>query len=626
MIELIHITIKPKEIFMNVKSSQYNNKGKNSKRNSLSQKHSEINFYLLPIVFISSFLPLIMRFHEYNTKLSDFTWFKNETAMDAFLYFKQIFFLIACSIMILIVGYKIYKEKHLFHLPVSFLPLMVYGILTLLSTLFSDYSSFGFTGIYEQFESVFVLLGYCLIVYYSFLFVKSEEDIRFIVKYLIIGILLLSALGLTQIIGHDLIGSNLGEHLVLPSKYWGKLGLDFKFGLHRVYLTLYNPNYVGVYVALILPFLIGLLFTEKNRRQIILYLTAIGGMVICLIGSQSKTSLISFFIAFIFILLFFRKYIFHKSKVMFIIIGTASVSIALFIIISLPKITDLLYQFTQVEKTAPALTDIKTEDKLTIIYKGNDLNVNFSTAEDTMSVQLSDNYGANLLYNTNDSGSLTIDDPRFSGITFSLASLENILCLQFNIEGKNWIFTNQLGDNTFYYLNISGKFDKINSANSSLFTGYEKFASGRGYIWSRTIPLLKDTILLGTGADTFLFAFPHQDYVNLFNYGFDNQLITRPHNTYLQIGVQTGVLSMIAYILFYFLYFISSVKLYWKGIYPDYFYRVGVSIFIGTISYMIAGLSNDSTITVAPVFWVLIGIGTVINSKLILQKNISTMK
>ncbi len=36
---------------------------------------------------------------------------------------------------------------------------------------------------------------------------------------------------------------------------------------------------------------------------------------------------------------------------------------------------------------------------------------------------------------------------------------------------------------------------------------------------------------------------------------------------------------------------------------------------------MIAGISNDSTITVAPVFWVLIGIGTAINYRLLKNRN-----
>lgn len=602
---------------MKEKPSKYNQKVSQSPKHSAIKNSSENKIYLLPLVFITAFLPLIMRFHEYDPKLSDYAWFMNSKSFfEAFLYFKQIFLLLTCSIMVLLVCYKLYKDKQFLKFSSILIPLFVYGGLALLSTIFSKHLSFGLTGIHEQFESVFVLLSYCFIVYYTFLFIRTEKDIQFIFKYLIIGILILSILGITQILGKDFIGTKIGEHLVLPNKYWGNLGLDFKFGLHRVYLTLYNPNYVGVYVSLILPVLLGLLFNEKSKKQIILYISAILGLIICFIGSQSKTSLISLFISIIFLVIFFRKYIFRKSKIVFTIIGAAVISIFLLIIISLPTITNLINQFTHIEKTTPALTDIKTEDELIISYKGNDLNVNFTNSDNSMSIALKDNNGTILPYNTDESGLLAVVDPRFSEINFSLVSFNNIFCIQFTIDGKNWVFTNQLGDNTFYFLNANGKFDKINSTDSNFFSGYEKFASGRGYIWSRTIPLLKDNIILGSGADSFMFTFPQQDYVNLYNYGFDNQLVTRPHNLYLQMGIQTGLLSLVAFLSFYIIYFIFSIKLYWKGDFKDYYYKAGVSIFIGTVSYMIAGITNDSTLTVAPVFWVLIGIGTSINCKL----------
>jgi len=63
------------------------------------------------------------------------------------------------------------------------------------------------------------------------------------------------------------------------------------------------------------------------------------------------------------------------------------------------------------------------------------------------------------------------------------------------------------------------------------------------------------------------------------------------------------------------MYFISSFKLYIKGHFDNFFKQVGVSIFIGTIAYMIIGISNDSTLTVAPIAWALFGIGMACNCK-----------
>jgi hypothetical protein len=61
------------------------------------------------------------------------------------------------------------------------------------------------------------------------------------------------------------------------------------------------------------------------------------------------------------------------------------------------------------------------------------------------------------------------------------------------------------------------------------------------------------------------------------------------------------------------MYFISSVKLYFKGRYKSYYAQVGVAILVASVSYIVLGFANDSSITVAPVFWVLIGLGITVN-------------
>lgn len=42
----------------------------------------------------------------------------------------------------------------------------------------------------------------------------------------------------------------------------------------------------------------------------------------------------------------------------------------------------------------------------------------------------------------------------------------------------------------------------------------------------------------------------------------------------------------------------------------------GCGIFYGTLGYMLIGFFNDSTITVAPLFWCLLGMGMAVNKKI----------
>jgi len=65
---------------------------------------------------------------------------------------------------------------------------------------------------------------------------------------------------------------------------------------------------------------------------------------------------------------------------------------------------------------------------------------------------------------------------------------------------------------------------------------------------------------------------------------------------------------------------VESLRLYGGHKFNNPLEAYGLSIFIGTISYMVMGLSNDSSITTAPLFWCLIGIGIWINSRVKKEK------
>lgn len=597
-----------------MKNNSIANKRSGKKRNTTTAYQR--NAYMIPLIIIGCLIPIIIRLHLYNPHLNQYIWFWDITKnSDFFLYYKQLFLILTSGIMIISLAYFIIVKKISFKIVPILIPLIIYAILAFISTLFSKYSSFGFTGINDQFESVFALLSYCTIVFYTYYFVKKEDDLKFFLKYLTISIMILAVLGLAQSFGHDFFATDIGKKTYIPSIYWDALdNFVFSFSKTTVYMTMYNPNYAGVYIAIIIPILISFIIVFRKLKEVIFYVLSLIALLICLYATGSGAGEISVVLSIFLILIFFRKYIFIHKKIYLPILGIIAI---LTIGVSIYKFDTIKQKFTNffsLEPTDYNLTDIKTEDNLTITYKGNDLIISSYLESDQIFVELSDQSNAVIPHEMDpNSGKITISDERFSSIYMTPVKYQETICLDINIDGKDWFFSNQLGDNTFYYLNPKNRFDKIIKADSAIFTGYENIASGRGYIWSRTIPLLKKTLLLGTGADSFTLAYPQQDYVYLYNTGFEGQLLTKPHSMYLQTGVQTGILSLLALLAFYVMYFIGSIKLYWKGTFNSYFEKVGVAIFIGTISYMITGLTNDSTITVAPVFWVLISLGIAIN-------------
>ena len=141
---------------------------------------------LLPVLFVVAVLPLIVRYHEYPTKLENYTWFAaQEKADDYFLYWKQQWFIIMLILMVCIVAVRsiLMKKQLSFHK--IFIPIFVYAALAFLSTIFSKYRSYGFIGIFLQFESFWLLIEYNEILICFYYIVKKEKVLSIILTALL---------------------------------------------------------------------------------------------------------------------------------------------------------------------------------------------------------------------------------------------------------------------------------------------------------------------------------------------------------------------------------------------------------------------------------------------------------
>ena len=590
------------------------NKGQNK-----TITYKDINIvYILPIIMVISVIPLIVKMHVYNSGLVSFDWFSNQDLyVDFFLYYKQLLVILTATYMGIMLLYHRFIKKEKLPFNIIFIPLLLYAGLAFLSSLFSDYRTYSFTGIFEQFESVFVVLSYCVLLYYAYTYTKTEHSLTIILKALLISVFILTMICITQLLGQDFYQSSLGWNLISNSTYRNHKE-NFRF-LSRG-ISLFNPNYVGVYVSMIIPIVfLNAIYTKKLLTKV-LYYTGTLGLLICLYAAASTSGVIGMMVCLLMTSILLWKSIIKQWRYILIIL-IVLIPILFFFNQKTGYINQQIAKITNFQKQpSPKLSDIQTNaENLTIKYNGSKIKISFEYIPENgtcefLFVDESDN---TVSFNTDTSnGSVTLTDERFRGLIFTPVVFEdNVVGFSVTIDGGLWYFTNQFEDQNYYYVNSYGKYTKIITAPSALFTGFESFATGRGYIWSRTIPLLKDKILLGSGADTFVFEFPQSDYVNLYNYGFSGQLMTKPHSLYLQIAVQTGLVSLIAFLVLYVMYFIASIRLYINCVFTNVYTVVGASILIGTTGYMICGIANDSSVTVAPIFWLLLGIGLAINQK-----------
>lgn len=584
--------------------------------------------YMLPVALVFSIVPLIACYIKHKTNLTDFDWFTPAgEAAEFFLYYKMVALIIIGVYLVaaLIAKGVFFEEK----LPWQKLmvPLAIYTVLVILSTVFSPYKEYSLNGSYEQFEPVWVLVTYSLLTYYCYANMNSEKRVKRVMMWMLVGVSVMCLLGLSQVLKHDFFRTNLGQQILAGPNYEYDVKiypLIFNFELGRVYATLYNPNYVGSYVVLFVPPVIAMLTKAKKWSERIFYVAVEIGLLACLFGSQSRAGIVGVVVSLISLAILERKYLAKNWKVSLLALFLL---IAAFIGVDTFNGHVLSARLKELTVKSPAeaytLRGLYTnDDNFTVDYNGNQMVIRMQPVEETggLGYGITDGEGNEIACTVDENGTAVVSDERFPGFTLYNVMLQEepaVYGSAVTIDGQPWYFTNTYGDGTYYLFSNTGRFMKLSHPEGTPYLEEHYHALNmRGYIWSKTIPLLKKYLFLGSGADTFIIAFPNDDLVGMYNSGHVNEIITRPHCWYLQMAVNTGVLSLICYLVFYLMYLIQCIKLYWKAKEDTYLSKLGAAIACASLGYMCVGIINDSIVCVAPLFWSLLGVGLAINAKI----------
>ena len=122
---------------------------------------------------------------------------------------------------------------------------------------------------------------------------------------------------------------------------------------------------------------------------------------------------------------------------------------------------------------------------------------------------------------------------------------------------------------------------------------------------------------MGSGANTFLFEYPQDDYISqAYVYGF-NSYGVKAHSWYLQQWLETGLLGTLGLLVFLFWYVIKSIRIYRRVSLQDRLSWIGFGLFTAVLVYMLVGIVNDSNVCTAPVFWCMLGLGLAVNRMLV---------
>lgn len=586
---------------------------------------------MFPVVLAAGLVPLVVREYKYNTGLEAYPWFDGtKVKYDFFLASKGAVLMMLALIMLVCVSVRLWKEKGKLPFAKIFFPLFGYGLLVFLSGCFSVNRTFSFSGGYEHFESVWVLLSYVLIVYYTFLYANGEAELQVVADAVCFSATIIGIIGSLQGVGFDIFTTKWFQKLITTDTFLNMVGgeLIINFDDNNAFATLYNPNYVGVYGSFMIPFLAILLLFEKNIWRRLWHGCNLILVTVALLSCRSRAGLIAV------IIVLCIGGLFAICKVLkrwyLVIPGIGFLVVLLFLVnayngnVIFERLQGIWTedQIEITEEIAPdgtifrttGLTELSTTDE-GIAFRYNEVVVQITVQSDKgkINIYAADENGQpmEVVKNTN-RNEYRFVHPALADVAISTLRRNSQPAIILEAEGE-WDFVYNEETESYQYITYFNETSDMITADAVGFEKHQSMFSGRGYIWSHSIPLLKDHIFLGSGPDTFVLEFPQEDYLNMKKQGFEGRIMTKPHSWYLQVGVQTGVLSLICLLVFYGWYAVWSVRLYAFRKLKTQKDAFGMAAFIASIGYMISGIANDSMVVTAPVFWCIIGLGLAAN-------------
>lgn len=128
--------------------------------------------------------------------------------------------------------------------------------------------------------------------------------------------------------------------------------------------------------------------------------------------------------------------------------------------------------------------------------------------------------------------------------------------------------------------------------------GLERYLGGRGQTWGKALALVPDRPWLGAGPGCFALAFPNHELLMKQRHldGVDED---KGHGVWATLLVQSGVLGVLAYGA---LAVCVARRRPWRSA------PLGPPLTLAAAAYLLAAVTNDSTVGVTPVFCVLTGL------------------
>jgi putative inorganic carbon (HCO3(-)) transporter len=245
--------------------------------------HTSIAFILDRVIticlyFLFAVVPLII-----NPTAYDY-WYKPKI--------DSVYALIIIIVIAVVIKKKLAGEKIWLKGNPLLIPLMAYGIASILSTIFTISPKISIQGDVFREEGIYTLISYSVLPVIFYTIVESEKQLLDLVKGLLVSTTLISTYAIIQYLGYD------------PTEHFIALFRGYE---NRPGSTIGNPNFLGKFLVLTLPLFIVHYCIAARRIEKFLLLS--GGFIACcaLILTYTRASWLSFAFSVLVLAVLLRK-------------------------------------------------------------------------------------------------------------------------------------------------------------------------------------------------------------------------------------------------------------------------------------------------------------------------------
>lgn len=546
---------------------------------------------------------------------------------DWFLYCKSILFIIWAAIILLyFIGEKLFPDKPCRFNPIltkqARIPLTVMGIYAaavIASAIFSPNKDVVLKGMCSEYEGVFSVLSYCVIFLAGYNYFCGSNVRKFYKKAIFVLITVTVILSAFEYTVMPLLELPFMKYIIAPAEYRSAAeSLAVSDTFRESVLMFYNSNYMGGFCTMIFPLSVYYAVASEKLLSKILCGIVCAGSFAAVIMSNSTAALYIVLAEALFLVIFIAAKKLIKLKSLLLIL-TAALFIAGGISLATGNefARNIIKSFTNASPNEELPNSFKLDS---ISISGNSIHFSGNGSEYTITapvnagevLTVTGGEGTMFSQNMSDSNTIQVLDMN-SGVNFSVTEIGGIIYLDLGYMSTIDFAVTSSGIKLIVQNTMLLDEIPVSEFNNTKLADFYGFATGRGYIWLNTLPILKKCIIIGKGPGNFPFLFTQNEITGLANTNGSYRIIVdKPHSWYLQIAVTCGIPAMLA-ILFLFGYFvIFGMKLFVKTTSEQFKKNKDrlflLCLFTGLGGFMVIGLANDSSVTVNPFFWFNLGI------------------